>query len=57
MLLEKDPAKELDENNQKQLQKIVEKFLYYARSIDPTMVMALNSLEEVHKNPKIATAK
>ena len=41
MLPEKAPSEELDENNQKRLQKIVGKFLYNARAIDPTMLMAL----------------
>ena len=57
MLSEKAPAEELDENNQKRLQKIVGKFLYYARAIDPTMLMALNSLAAVQTKPKIETAK
>ena len=39
------------------IQKIVGKFLYYARAIDPTMLMALNSLAAVQTNPKIVTAK
>ena len=47
----------MDENNQKRLQKIVGKFLYYARSIDPTMLVALNSLTAVKTKPKIVTAK
>ena len=47
----------MDGNNQKSLHKIVGKFLYYARSIDPTMLMALNSLAAVNKKPKIETAK
>ena len=33
MLYEKAPDKELDENTQKRPQKIVRKFLYYARAI------------------------
>ena len=53
MLSEKTPAEELDENNQKILQKIVGKFLYYARAIDPTMLMELNSLVEVQTKTKI----
>ena len=57
MLSEKSPAGELDENNQKRLQKIVGKFLYYARAIDPTILMALNSLSAVQTKPKIGTAK
>ena len=57
MLPEKAPAEELDENNQKRIQKIVGKFLYYARAIDPTMLVALNSLESVQTNPKIETTK
>ena len=57
MLSEKSPAEELDEYNQKRLQKIVGKFLYYARSIDPTMLMSLNSLTKVQTKPTIETAK
>ena len=57
MLSEKAPAENLDENNQKRLQKFVGDFLYYARAIDPTMLMSLNSLAEVHTKPKIKTAK
>ena len=56
MLSEKAPAENLDENNQKRLQKFVGDFLYYARAIDPTMLMSLNSLAEVHTKPKIKTA-
>ena len=47
----------MDEYNQKRLQKIVVKFLYYSRAIDSTMMMALNFLAEVHTNMKIETAK
>ena len=42
MLSEKTPAEELYEHNQKIFQKMVGKFLYHARAIDPTMLMALN---------------
>ena len=44
MLSEKLPAEELDENNQKILQKILGELLYYAGAIDPTILMAQNSL-------------
>ena len=47
----------MDERNQKRLKKIVGKLLYYARSIDPIMLMALNSLAAVQTKPKIDTAK
>ena len=47
----------MDEYNHKRPHKIVVKFLYYARSIDPTMLMSLNSLEAVQTNPKIKNAK
>ena len=47
----------MDENNQKILQKIVGKLLYYARDIDPTILMVLNSLAAVQTNPTIETAK
>ena len=57
MLSEKAPAEELDENNQKRLQKTVGKFLYYARAIYPTSLMALNSMSAVQKKPTIDTAK
>ena len=57
MLSEKEPAEELDENNQKRLQKIVGNFLYYAIAIDPTIFMALNLLVEVQTKPTIDTTK
>ena len=57
VLSEKSPAEELHENNQKQLQKIVGKFLYYAGAIDLTILMTLTSLEEVQTKPTIETAK
>ena len=57
MLNEKKIAEELDESNQKGIQKIVGKFLYYARSIDPKIIMALNSLAAVQTKPTIETAK
>ena len=57
MLPEKSPAEELDENNQKRIQKIVGKLLYYARAIDPTMLIELNSLEAVQTNMTIETTK
>ena len=53
MLSEKTPAEKLDDNNQKRLQKIVGEYLYYARAVDPTMMMVLNSLTAVHTKPTI----
>ena len=47
----------MDENNQKRRHKLVGRFLYYAISIDPTMLMALNSLEEVQTKPTTKIAK
>ena len=44
ILPEKEPAEELDENNQKGLQNIVVKSRYYDRYIEPTMLIALNFL-------------
>ena len=41
----------------KKLQNIVGKSLYDARAIDPTMLMALNSLVVVQTKPKIETVK
>ena len=57
ILSEKEPDEESDENNQKQHQKIVGKFMYYVRDIDPTMLMEINSLSSVQTKPKIETAK
>ena len=57
MLPENEPAEELDENNQRRYQKIVGKILYYAISIKPTMLMALNSLAAVQTKPTIETTK
>ena len=54
---EEKTTEELDESNQKGIQKIVGKFLYYARSIDPKIIMALNSLAAVQTKPTIETAK
>ena len=45
MLSEESPAEELDEKNQKR--KFVGKLLYITRAIDPTMLVALNSLAEL----------
>ena len=55
--IRKEPDEEMDENNQKKLQKIVGNLLYYARCINHTMLMALNSLEVVQTNPKIRNAR
>ena len=44
ILSEKAPDEELDEHDPKRLQKIVGKLLYNARSIDPKVLMTLNSL-------------
>ena len=57
MLSGKTAVEKLDDNNQKRLQKIAGKFLYYDRSIDPTMLTLLNSLSAVQTNPTIETAK
>ena len=54
---EKAPAEELDKHNQKILQKLVGKLLYYSRATDPTMLMALNSLVAVQTKPAVETAK
>ena len=55
MMNEKKAAEELDTNNQKLLQKIEGKFVYYERAIDPEMLMVLNFLAAVQTNPKITT--
>ena len=58
MISEKKRAEKLDKNNQKRLQNIVGKFLYYDRAIDPKiLIIVLNSLAAVHKKPTIETAK
>ena len=57
MISEKAPAEELDKNNQKILQKIVGELLYYARAVEHTMLMALNTLAAVQTNPTIETVK
>ena len=57
MIPEKAPAKKMDDNNQKILQKIVGNFIYYTRAVDPTIIMALNSLAEVQNTLTIETAK
>ena len=41
MLSEEEPSEELDDNNKKIHQKCFGNFLYYARSIDPTTLIAL----------------
>ena len=53
MLSEKAPVEELDEYNQKRLNKIVGKLLYHARSVDPTMLISLRSLAAVQTKPTI----
>ena len=57
MFSEKSPAEELDENNQKRLQKFLGKLLYFPRAIDPTILMALNSLAAVQTKPTIESAE
>ena len=57
MLSEKSPSGELDEYNQKRLNKITVKLLYYARAIDTKIFMALKSLAAVQKKLIIETAK
>ena len=47
----------MDEYNQKILQNVLGKFLYYSRAIDPTTLMALNYLASVQTKTKIETAK
>lgn len=55
--MDKKSADDLDMINQKHLQNIVVKFLYYAKAIDLTMLMALNSLAGFQIKPTIYTAK
>ena len=51
------PAEEFNENNQKRVQKIYGKLLYYTIAIDQKMSMTMNSLEVVHTKTKIETEK
>ena len=53
MLSEKQPSEELDDNIQKRLHKLIVQLFHYNRPIDPTMLMALNSLSVVKIKPKI----
>ena len=57
MLSEKVTTKKLDESDQKRLQKIFVKYLYYTKAIDPTMLMALKPLAAVQTKSTIETAK
>ena len=57
MLSEKAPAEKLDDNNQKRLKNYFGNFLYYPIEVDPTIIMALNSLVVVQTNPTIKNAK
>ena len=57
ILNEKHPASELYAMNQKRLQKIVVKFLCYARAIDSTMLMELKYPSAVQTKPTIDTDK
>ena len=47
----------MDGTNQKRHWKIVGKFLYYDRAMDPTILMSLNSLATVQTKPTIETSK
>ena len=47
----------MDGTNQKRHWKIVGKFLYYDRAMDPTILMTLNSLATVQTKPTIETTK
>ena len=44
-------------DEKKRLHRNVGKFLYYARAVEPTMMMALNLLSVVHTKPTVKTAK
>ena len=57
MLSEKVPAEELDEHNQKRTSENIRRLLCYARDIDPTMLMALNSLAAVQTKLTIENEK
>ena len=57
MLSENAPFEKLDENNQKRLQKIVGRFLYCDRAVDPRILIALNSLAAVQTKTKTKAAK
>ena len=57
ILNDKHPAYKLDVINQKGLQKIVGKFLYYTQEIDSIMLMEINHLAAVQKKLTAETAK
>ena len=57
MLPEKEPSEELDDNIQKRLHKLIVQLFHYNRPIDPTMLMALNSLAAKEIETKKETPK
>ena len=52
-----DTTKQLDKKGQKHVQRVVGSFLYYARSIDNTIITALNKIAAMQAQPTIKTKK
>ena len=54
-----DPGKSniLDKNSTKRIHSIVGTMLYYARSVDPTMLQEINEILRVHSQPTRDTAE
>ena len=57
MLSDKAKYEDLESSHIQRLHIIVGKFLNNARAIDPTMLMAINSMVVLQKNPTTGTAK
>jgi hypothetical protein len=52
-----DDSPPLDEADKKRIQQIVRSFLYYARAVDPTILMALSDIASQQNKPMEATMK
>jgi hypothetical protein len=46
-----DTSPKLDEKGKKRIQQIVGSFLYYARAVDPTILMALSAIASQQSAP------
>ena len=55
--LPEDKSPPLDEKGKKYIQQVVGSFLYYARAVDPTILMALSSIAADQANPTENTMK
>jgi hypothetical protein len=50
-----DESAELDKNGKTYIQQVTGTFLYYARAVDPTMLVALSAIASAQANPTIET--